>query len=136
MKIITTSLHSDIDRDSPALVRRNPGVLILTHRPLLVSYTNVQARIIIDKLHRMECGSPCTGLPNAIMVFCLDLLEALDDRCDTGMLSPFQLDREIGFAASSIVLHGLGMPRSSEVDQSRICILMEESASEWQGSFV
>ncbi|MDQ6735938.1 MAG: hypothetical protein M3Z35_17795, partial [Nitrospirota bacterium] len=123
-------LHTDL----PPLLRHNPGVLIMTHRPLHLSYINVQARSIINKLHHLECGTFRRGLPNAVIAFCLDLLEALGDRCDTDMPAPFQLDRAIGLAGGSIVLRGLGMPRSSEVDESRICILMEERESERQGS--
>lgn len=88
MLIAATSHDSYLYTDLPPLLRRNPGVLVVTHRPLHISYINVQARSIINTLHHLECGIFRRGLPNAVMAFCLDLLEALDDCCDTDMPAP------------------------------------------------
>ena len=38
MTITTPSLHPYINRDRPLLGRRTPGVLVLTHRPLFITY--------------------------------------------------------------------------------------------------
>ena len=58
----------------------NPGVMVLTHSPLLLSFISLQAKAIIDKWHRMESGGPRVGIPSAIIIFCLDLLATLNDR--------------------------------------------------------
>jgi hypothetical protein len=51
--------------------------------------------------------------------------------------TPFELEREVNIAGTWICLRGLGLPRSLEIDDSRICILMEEREPERQGaSFV
>jgi len=129
--IVTTSLHSDIDREQRACGHRNPGVLIMTSHPLLITYMNAGARAVLTRLHVLD-GS--LGMPNEIMTFCLDLLEALDDRSDMSMWTPFELEREVSIAGTSICLRGLGLPPSSAIDEPRICILMEERGPERQGS--
>jgi hypothetical protein len=129
--IVTTSLHSDIDRERRACGHRNPGVLIMTSHPLLITYMNASARAILTHVHVLD-GS--LGMPNEIMTFCLDLLEALDDRSDMSMWTPFELEREVNIAGTWICLRGLGLPPASAVDESRICILMEERESERQSS--
>ena len=132
--IVTTSLHSDIDREQRACGHRNPGVLIMTSHPLLITYMNAGARAVLTRLHVLD-GS--LGMPNEIMTFCLDLLEALDDRSDMNMWTPFELEREVSIAGTWICLRGLGLPPSSAIDEPRICILMEEREPERQGaSFV
>jgi hypothetical protein len=129
--IVTTSLHSDIDREQRACGHRNPGVLIMTSHPLLITYMNAGARAVLTRLHVLD-GS--LGMPNEIMTFCLDLLEALDDRSDMNMWTPFELEREVSIAGTWICLRGLGLPPSSAIDEPRICILMEERGPERQGS--
>jgi hypothetical protein len=132
--IVTTSLHSDIDREPPAFWHRKPGVLIMTSRPLLITYMNEGARAMLTPMHVLD-GS--LGMTNEIMTFCLDILEALDDRSDMSMCTLFELEREVRIAGMWIRLRGLGLPRSSAIDESRICILIEERESERQGaSFV
>ena len=95
----------------------------MTSHPLLITYMNAGARAVLTRLHVLD-GS--LGMPNEIMTFCLDLLEALDDRSDMNMWTPFELEREVSIAGTWICLRGLGLPRSLEIDDSRICILMEE----------
>jgi hypothetical protein len=129
--IVTTSLQSDIDRERRACGHRNPGVLIMTSHPLLITYMNAGARAVLTRLHVLD-GS--LGMPNEIMTFCLDLLEALDDRSDMSMWTPFELEREVNIAGTWICLRGLGLPPSSAIDEPRICILMEERGPERQGS--
>ncbi len=130
--ITTISLHSYIDTDMP-VGRRNPGVLIMTHRPLVITYMNAGAQALLTRVHVLD-GNACPGMPNEIMTFCLDLVETLDDRSDRNMWTPFELEREVNIAGTSLYLRGLGLPPSSEVDQSRICILMEGCECERQGS--
>ncbi|SRR6476469_2763289 len=129
--IATTSLHSDIDRERPALGHRNSGVLIMTSRPLLITYMNADARTILTRGHALDGN---LGIPNEIMTFCLDLLETLDDRFDMNMWTPFELEREVTITGTWICLRGLGLPPSSAIDESRICILMEEREFERHGS--
>ena len=129
--IVTTSLHSDIDRERPTCWHRNPGVLIMNCRPLLITYMNVGARAMLTRMHVLD-GS--LGMTNEIMTFCLDLLEALDDRSDRSMWTPFELEREVSIAGTWICLRGVGLPPSSAIDEPRICILMEERKPERQGS--
>ena len=122
--------HAPTSDKIPSRLNRNPGVMILTHSPLLLSFINPQAKAIIDKWHRMESGGPRVGIPNAIVTFCLDLLDTLDDRREIGSHLPYQMDRNIGTDGLYVSLKGVGLPRSSEVDQSRMCILLEELAVE------
>ena len=129
--IVTTSLHSDIDRKRPTFWHRNPGVLIMNCRPLLITYMNASARAMLTRMHVLD-GS--FGMTNEIMAFCLDLLEALDDRSDMSMWTPFELEREVSIAGTSICLRGFGLPPSSAIHEPRICILMEERGPERQGS--
>lgn len=129
--ITTTSLRSDLDQARPAWGRRNPGVLIMTYRPLLITYMNAGARAILARAPVLDGN---VGMPNEIMTFCLDLWEALDDCSDMSLWAPFEMEREVRFAGTSICLRGLGLPFSSAIDQARICILMEEQEFERQGS--
>src|SRR5690348_17093271 len=120
----TTALDCDIDTGTGLShpVQRSPGVLLMTHRPLLITYMNRPAIAIVDRLRRLECGAPGIGLPNGILNFCLDLLEVLDDRCDVDTASPLQLNREIAVAGLLVSLRGLGVPRTLDVDRSHICV--------------
>ena len=129
----TTALNCDVDTGTGLShhIQRSPGVLLMTHRPLLITYMNRPAIAIVDRLHRLECGTPGMGLPNGILNFCLDLLDALDDRCDFDTASPLQLNREIAVAGLLVSLRGLNVPRSSDVDRSHICVLMEAITFGW-----
>lgn len=132
--IVTTSLHPDIDRERPTCWHRNPGVLIMNCRPLLITYMNAGARAMLTRMPVLD-GS--VGMTNEIMAFCLDLLETLDHRSDMSMWIPFALEREVNIAGTWIWLRGLGLPPSSAIDEPCICILMEEREPERQGaSFV
>ncbi len=122
--------HAPTYGEGPSELRRNPGVMVLTHSPLLLNFINLQAKAIIDRWHAMESGGPRVGIPTAIITFCLDLLDTLDDRREMGSVVPFQLDRHIGTDGLYLSLRGVGLARSSEVDQSRLCILLEELAVE------
>ena len=134
MTMATTALEDDSDLDLARPVERNPGVLLMTHRPLLITYMNGPARAMIHRLHRMECGAGRTGLPSVIMDFCMDLLEAVDHECDLDIVPSIQLDRDIDAAGVRLSLCGLGLPRSSEVDRPCICVLMKATISEWSRS--
>jgi hypothetical protein len=103
----------------------------MTSRPLLITYMNAGARAIMTRVHILD-GS--LEMPNEIMTFCLDLLEALDDRSDMSTWTLFELEREVTITGTWICLRGLGLPPSSAIDESRICILMEEREFERHGS--
>jgi len=122
--------HAPNSDEISSRVPRNPGVMVLTHSPLLLNFINLQAKALIDKWHRMESGGPRVGIPSAIITFCRDVLATLNDRREMESHLPFQLDRNVGTDGLYISLSGIGLPRSSEVDQSRMCILLEELAVE------
>ena len=122
--------HAPNSDEISSRLPRNPGVMVLTHSPLLLSFISLQAKAIIDKWHRIESGGPRVGIPSAIITFCLDLLATLNDRREMESHLPFQLERNIETDGLYISLWGVGLPRSSEVDQSRMCILLEELAVE------
>lgn len=125
MLITPIRFDSDLPQNVRGLAPKKPGVLIMTHRPLTFSYMNAEARAIINHLHRLEWGTVRSGLPKEIRAFCLDLLETLNDRCDMDRVSPFELARDIVIAGTPIVFRGLGLPRSSDVDQDRMCVFIE-----------
>jgi hypothetical protein len=131
MTMTTTSLECDIDTDLPRPVQRHAGLLLMAHWPLLMTYMNGPARAMLLRLNHLERGTARIGLPNAIMDFCLDLIDSLDDQYDLDLVSPVQLDRDISVAGLFLSLRGVGMPRSSELDRAHICVLMEEVASGW-----
>jgi signal-transduction protein with cAMP-binding, CBS, and nucleotidyltransferase domain len=109
-------------RDRGDIVRRTVGV---GHMPGFIPVSTIMSSPVIG----IDGRRPVTEAADLMERSQTRHLEALDDRSDMSMWTPSEIEREVNIAGTWICIRGLGLPPSSAVDESRICILMEERES-------
>jgi len=120
----------DESADPTVHLRPGSGILVFT-TSLQVLHSNPQALDLSRRMSRAEIATAAGGIfPKAVTDLCHEVRSRLQVRIDAENWTQFLLQRQIGEGHSPVVLQGIGVPDRGGLQQSRILIVMKETARE------